>query len=94
MNTTIRHSLSAAAGLRLLSFTITSAILAGLFSTAAVAGFALLAAYGVLEIALLSYATPTAVRPRAVAMPASTSAAPVLVAFPLAHRTACAMRAA
>jgi len=58
MTSSIRTTLSAATGLGLVSFIASSTLFAGLFATPALVAFSLLAAYGLLEIAILSYATP------------------------------------
>lgn len=57
MNMHARTALSATA-LGLASFTATSAVVSGLFAAPTVVGFSLLAVYGLVEIALLSYAMP------------------------------------
>ena len=93
MTTNTRTTLSATA-LGLVSFTATSAVLAGLFATPTVLGFALLAVYGVYEIAVLSYALPkptTSARPAPapVAVIRTTRRVPALIEFPVASRTAC-----
>jgi hypothetical protein len=78
MKTTARFIISATTGLGLTAFTLFSAFAFGSASTATVLGFAFLAIYGLLEIAVLSYAAPRfEVRPVRVTRPA-----PVLVALP------------
>lgn len=98
MTTNIRTTLSSATALGLVSFTATSALISGLFATTTVVGFALLAVYGVFEIALLSYAAPklTAARPAPApaAVVRTTRRVPALIEFPVTSRTACRSLAA
>ncbi len=58
MKTTARTVLSAAAGFGLAAFTLVSAFTAGINGSTTVIAFSLLAIYGLLEIAMLSYAAP------------------------------------
>lgn len=92
MNTNARHILSAT-GLGLLSFTVSSALISGAFAVPTLVGFALLAVYGTVEIASLSYASPLPRAARADSTPARVSA-PVLVAFPTLRPATCGARAA
>lgn len=78
MTSSIRSTLSTATALGLASFLASSAMFAGLFATPTLVAFSLLAAYGVLEIAILSYAMP---RPRT-----ARPAAPAPVRRPTVRR--------
>lgn len=80
-NTTARFILSAASGLGLAAFTLISALILGPAARETLVGFSLLAIYGLLEIAILSYRTPRPmVRPaRARRAPARLAAQPVRV---------------
>ncbi len=62
MTTSTRTTLSAATALGLVSFIASSTLFAGLFATPTLVAFSLLAVYGLVEIAILSYASPR-VRP-------------------------------
>ncbi len=62
MKTTARSIISAATGLGLAAFTIISAFTAGANASATVIAFALLAIFGMLEIAILSYSAPRFVK--------------------------------
>jgi hypothetical protein len=88
MTSTTRSTLSAATFFGLVSFVLSSAIFSGLFALPTMVGFSLLAAYGVLEIAVLSYAGPHFIEPRcdreAIAAPARPVSA--VIAFPVSHR--------
>ena len=90
MTTNARNTLTAAA-LGLASFTVTSALVSGLFATPTVVGFALLAVYGMGEIALLSYAAPRS-RPTRLVKPARSVSVfrvrrvPALVEYPVFAR--------
>lgn len=92
MTSKIRTALSATA-LGLASFTLTSAAVSGLLATSTIAGFSLLAAYGVFEIACLSYAAP---RPLPVRAPVVRAApvvivrrVPAVIEYPVLARPAC-----
>lgn len=58
MKATARKLFSAATGLGLAAFTLISAFTAGFDGATTVVAFALLAIYGLIEIALVSYAAP------------------------------------
>ena len=88
MTSNIRSTLSAATFFGLVSFVLSSAFFSGLFAIPTVVGFSLLAAYGVVAIAELSYAGPRHIALRSeredVEVPAAPKAA--LIAFPVSHR--------
>lgn len=88
MTSTTRTTLSAATFFGLVSFVLSSAFFAGLFAIPTVVGFSLLAAYGVVEIAVLSYSGPhfVALRAEREAVAVQARPAPALVAFPVSHR--------
>lgn len=94
MTSSTRTTLSAATALGLVSFTTSSAFFAGLFATPTLVAFSLLAVYGMLEIAILSYATPPvrAARPTVTAIaiaPARTiRRVPALIEYPVIARPA------
>jgi len=77
MKTTARFLLSAATGLGLAAFLVFSAFTAGANAPATVIAFALLAIYGMLEIAILSYATP-----RYLTRPVTVRRTPTVVSAP------------
>ena len=58
MNTNIRSTLSTSISLGLVSFAITSALVASVAAPATVISFGLLAVYGLIEIAIVSYQAP------------------------------------
>lgn len=58
MNTSLRSLLSAATGFGLAGFTVFSASTAGILADTTVIAFSLLAIYGLLEIAMISYTAP------------------------------------
>jgi hypothetical protein len=88
MNTEIRSTLSTATALGLVSFVTTSAIVSSIAAPATVTGIGLLAVYGVIEIALASYAGPRFLGPLSAPSTESNGAprAAVVVAFPSAGR--------
>lgn len=92
MTSSIRHTFSAATALGLVSFITSSAVFSGLFATPTIVAFSLLAAYGVLEIAMLSYATPheRALRPAAVAIARvrTVRRVPAVIEYPVFRRPA------
>ena len=90
MTTSTRTTLSAATALGLVSFITSSTLFAGLFATPTLVAFSLLAVYGLLEIAILSYASPRvhASRAHAIAIaPARTvRRVPAVVEYPVITR--------
>lgn len=92
MTSSLRHTLSAATALGLVSFTTSSAVFAGLFATPTVVAFSLLAVYGVFEIAILSYATPRVAKARPVAVPVApvptVRRVPAVIEYPELRRSA------
>jgi hypothetical protein len=83
MKTTARFLLSAATALGLTAFMLFSAFTAGANASATVFAFALLAIWGMLEIAILSYATPRyLVRPATVRRTPTVVSAPTYVRVP------------
>jgi hypothetical protein len=92
MTTSIRHTTSAATALGLVSFTASSALFSGLFATPTLVAFSLLAVYGLLEIAILSYATPheRALRPAsaAIARIPTVRRVPAVIEYPVFRRPA------
>jgi hypothetical protein len=74
MKTTARFIISAATGLGLAAFFLVAAFAAGANAPVTVIAFALLAIYGLLEIAILSYSTP-----RFVTRPVAVRRTPTLV---------------
>jgi len=84
MKTSLRSLLSATAGLGLSAFTIVSAFTAGFEAGSTVIAFSLLVIYGLLEIAMVSYAAPryelrTPMRREALtAMPALARVSPLV----------------
>jgi len=77
MKTTARSIISATTGLGLTAFTLFSAFAYGTPAPATVLGFAFLSIYGLLEIAVLSYASP-----RFELRPASVRPAPAMTSMP------------
>jgi len=88
MNTNIRFTLSASTALGLVSFVVTSALVSSLAAPATLVGFGLLAVYGMVEIAIASYASPrSTVSHHPVRTPARRVAATgAVLAFPMVAR--------
>lgn len=95
MNTNIRFTLSTSIALGLVSFAITSAIVAGVAAPATLAGFGLLAVYGMIEIAVVSYEAPRSVvpLPAQTAWPRQTERMATVIEFPSGGREAFARAA-
>jgi hypothetical protein len=80
MNTRIHFILSASVSIGLASFAGISAFLLGVAAPATLLSFGLLAVYGMLEIAVLSYQSPRLVRLRPRAMATHTA---TIVNYPM-----------
>jgi len=99
MTSSIRTTLSAATALGLVSFIASSTLFSGLFATPTLVAFSLLAVYGLLEIAILSYATPHALTNRRVAVAVAMTPVPAVrrvpavIEYPVLRRPANACRA-
>jgi hypothetical protein len=83
MKTATRIILSASISIGIAALTAVSAFALGASSAMTLAGFSALALYGLLEITILSYATPTTIR-RMRSANVVRKSAPALVKFPSA----------
>lgn len=63
MNTNIRSTVSTSIALGLISFSVTSALVSSVAAPATLVAFGLLAVYGMIEIAIVSYEGPRFVAP-------------------------------
>jgi len=94
MNTTAHTIISSSIATGLALFTALSAAFTGPGSTATITGLSLFVAFGMIEIMIQSYATPTGVRTRSRDEVANRDGASTLVAFPSAPATAAGRKAA